>query len=236
LRLISSAPVPAATRHEAVKVAGILAVWNDCAPEGSAHFERWYNREHLQERLGVPGFRCGRRYEAISGGNRRFFACYEVDDVAVLNSAPYVARLDNPTCWTRQAMQSFRGMLRTVCDLRVDHGNLIGSHVVVLRADVGMVPTPAADPFLHSLANEDGVARAQLWTASARQTRPDTSEMRVRGRDQLIAGACVVDCLRLADAERVCAALAQPLPGLGITGASALGVYALVCVCLPARG
>jgi hypothetical protein len=30
--------------------AGILAVFNDCAPEGYEHFERWYIREHLQER------------------------------------------------------------------------------------------------------------------------------------------------------------------------------------------
>jgi len=47
-------------------MAGILAIWNDCAPEGYDHFERWYIREHLQERVGVPGFRFGRRYEAVS--------------------------------------------------------------------------------------------------------------------------------------------------------------------------
>ena len=70
---------------------GILAIWNDIEPEGYEHFERWYNREHLQERVGVPGFRFGRRYEAVSGGDRRFFAFYEVDSPAVLTSPAYHA-------------------------------------------------------------------------------------------------------------------------------------------------
>jgi len=80
---------------------GILAVWNDCAAEGLEHFERWYNREHLKERVGVPGFRFGRRYEAVAGGDRRFFAFYEVESAAVLNARPYLERLENPTPWTR---------------------------------------------------------------------------------------------------------------------------------------
>ena len=46
--------------------AGILAVFNDCAPEGFEHFERWYIREHLQERVGVPGL-APRRWPAAPG-------------------------------------------------------------------------------------------------------------------------------------------------------------------------
>ena len=72
-----------------VMPAGILAVFNDCAPEGYEHFERWYIREHLQERVGVPGFRFGRRYELVSGGDRQFFAFYEVESPAVLASPAY---------------------------------------------------------------------------------------------------------------------------------------------------
>ena len=68
-------------------MAGILAIWNDCAPEGYDHFERWYIREHLQERVGVPGFRFGRRYETVSGADRRFFAFYEVESPDV--SGPF---------------------------------------------------------------------------------------------------------------------------------------------------
>lgn len=209
---------------------GILAIWNDVAPEGYAHFERWFIREHLQERVGVPGFRFGRRYEAASGGDRRFFAFYEVESPAVLSSPAYVERLENPTLWTQETMQSFRNAVRTVCDLRAAAGDLIGSHAVVLRADAAMAPTPAAEALVRDLAGWDGVARVQLWTAAPRQTRADTAEMKIRGPDQLVAGAFVVECLRRSDAERVARSLEVPPPALGISGASVLGIYALLCV------
>ena len=207
-----------------------LAIWNDIAPEGYAHFERWYIREHLQERVGVPGFRFGRRYEAVSGGDRRFFAFYEVESPAVLTSAAYLERLENPTRWTRETMKSFRNMVRTVCDLRAAAGDLIGSHAVVLRADGAMVPAPGAEALVHDLARQEGVARVQLWTAAARQTRADTVEMKVRGKDALTAGALVVECLRRADAERAAKSLGGPPAELGISGSSVLGIYALLCI------
>lgn len=209
---------------------GILAIWNDIAPEGLAHYERWFNREHLMERVEVPGFRFGRRYEAVSGADRRFFAFYEVDGPAVLTSAAYLERLNSPTSWTHEVMLSFRNMVRTVCEVRATAGNLIGSHAVVLRADADMAPTPAADAFVRDLAAEGGIARVQLWTAAGNQTRADTAEMKVRGPDKLIAGALVVECVRRADAERVAKTLENPPPALGITGASATGIYELLCV------
>jgi hypothetical protein len=210
---------------------GILAIWNDIAPEGYEHFERWYTREHLQERVGVPGFRFGRRYELVAGGDRRFFAFYEVDSPAVLNSTPYLQRLESPTPWTQQAMKSFRGMVRTVCDLRASAGHLIGSHAVVLRADGALGPTAAAGGVIQKLAAEVGIARVQLWTASAQQTRDDTAEMKIRGKDRLSAGAFVVECIHRSDADRVAATLAkEPPAALGLTGASVLGTYALLCI------
>jgi len=210
---------------------GILAVWNDCAPDGLAHFERWYNREHLMERVGVPGFRLGRRYEALAGGDRRFFAFYEVESAAVLASPPYVERLNNPTSWTSQAMKSFRGTLRTVCEVRASCGNLIGSHAVVLRADEAMAPPAAAAALVGELGDDVGVARAQGWVAADRQTPSDTAEMRSRGADRLIAGACVVECLRRSDADRIRDVLTSTPSALGISGARMLGIYGLLCVC-----
>jgi len=211
-------------------MAGILAIWNDCAPEGYDHFERWYIREHLQERVGVPGFRFGRRYETVSGGDRRFFAFYEVESPDVLSSKAYVERLEAPTPWTLETMKSFRNMVRTVCDLRAAAGDLIGSHAVVLRADQAMAPTSGAAKLVAELAAEPGVARVQLWTAAAKQTPADTAEMKSRGKDQLAAGAFVVECLRRADADRVAATLANPPAALGVSGKSVVGIYGLLCL------
>jgi hypothetical protein len=121
-------------------------------------------------------------------------------------------------------------MVRTVCDLRCAAGDLIGSHAVVLRADDAIAPAADAQRHVEQLAGEDGVARVQLWTASSEQTRADTAEMQSRGKDKLIAGALVIECLRRTDAERIAGRMRQPPAALGISGAQALGIYALLCI------
>jgi len=211
--------------------AGILAVFNDCTPEGYAHFERWYIREHLQERVGVPGFRFGRRYELVSGCDRRFFAFYEVDSPDVLSSPAYLQRLNAPTPWTQETMQrAFRNSVRTVCDLSYAAGDLIGSHATVLRVDGAMAPTAQARALVANMASAAGIARVQLWTRSAKQTPTDTAEMKSRASDRLAAGALVVECVRRQDAERVAGDLKAPPPALGISGASVVGVFGLLCI------
>jgi antibiotic biosynthesis monooxygenase (ABM) superfamily enzyme len=46
---------------------GILAIFNNVAPGREAEFEEWFQHEHLVERLAVPGFLLGRRYEQNVG-------------------------------------------------------------------------------------------------------------------------------------------------------------------------
>ena len=44
---------------------GRLTLWNDFAIGHEGEYEAWYQDEHLNERLGVPGFMRGRRYQVI---------------------------------------------------------------------------------------------------------------------------------------------------------------------------
>jgi hypothetical protein len=46
---------------------GAVVIWHDIAPEGRAQFYAWHGREHMPERLGIPGFLRGRRYVALAG-------------------------------------------------------------------------------------------------------------------------------------------------------------------------
>ena len=153
----------------------------------------------------------------------------------MLTSPAYMQRLENPTPWTQKTMTSFRNMVRTVCDLRRGAGDLAGAFAVVLRADGAFTPTPAADALVDELAAQPSIARVQIWTAAASQTKADTAEMKIRGKDQLIAGALVVECVRYADAERVAASLGKStVAGLGISGPATLGIYGLLCIATPA--
>ena len=46
---------------------GVIAIWHDVLPEAKDEFYEWHSREHMPERVGIPGFRRGRRYLAVSG-------------------------------------------------------------------------------------------------------------------------------------------------------------------------
>jgi hypothetical protein len=88
-----------------------LGIWMDVDPSGLEDFNAWYRRQHLPERLSVPGFLRGRRYES-TGGGPRYFTLYDTTDGAVLSSAPYLERLNAPTDWTRHALPLVRRMVR----------------------------------------------------------------------------------------------------------------------------
>src|SRR5205085_11292439 len=106
---------------------GILAIFNNAAPGREAAFEEWFQHEHLAERIAVPGFRLGRRYEAVSG-SPRYFNFYLTESVDVLKSAPYLARLDDPTPMTRMIMSEvFKDMIRTVCHRTFRLGTMRGA-------------------------------------------------------------------------------------------------------------
>jgi hypothetical protein len=85
----------------AKKGSGLLMVWADVPADREAEFNRWYNEEHVAERLAVPGFLSAARYEAVKGGPKHL-ACYELESPAVLESAAYRQVQQNPTPWTRR--------------------------------------------------------------------------------------------------------------------------------------
>ena len=84
------------------KGSGLLMVWADVPPDKEKEFNRWYNEEHLAERLAVPGFLAAARFEAVKGGPKHL-AVYELENVAVLESAAYKQVQAQPTEWTKRA-------------------------------------------------------------------------------------------------------------------------------------
>jgi hypothetical protein len=111
---------------------GIVAIWHDIVAEGQAEFYEWHNREHMPERMGIPGFRRGRRYVAVDGAPQ-FFCFYEGDDLSVVAGPAYFERLNNPSEWTRKMMPFFRNMSRSVCSVRYSEGPGEGGFIGTLR-------------------------------------------------------------------------------------------------------
>ena len=201
---------------------GILAIFNDCRAGREAEFEEWFQGEHLLERLAVPGFLFGRRHQAISGSNG-YFNFYLVESPAVLTSKPYLERLDNPTPMTKKIMSEiFINMNRTLCHRTLRRGGFRGAYAVTARFndafDIGTM-TRLAD----TLVKDTAVAACEVWTAVDPAGQPVSMEEKLRGGDKKIKACLMVDTLRQAEAEKLCASLAKQFPAAGV------GVFRVLC-------
>lgn len=179
-------------RTQSGKLGAMLAIWHDVAAGQGGAVRDWYSREHHFERLAIPGFQEARRFERVSGTGAEIFGTYRVESADVLRSAAYRARVDAPTPWTREAMQHFRRMSRTVCHVAAQAGRAQGGHVAVLAsAGDEAVDAPAA---CSALAGLPGVLRVTVLQAEQQATQPASAEHALRGGpDAQVRWAVLVD-------------------------------------------
>jgi hypothetical protein len=201
---------------------GILAIFNDCRAGREAEFDEWFQGEHLQERLAVPGFLYGRRHQAISGSTG-YFNFYLVESPAVLTSQAYLERLDNPTPMTRKIMSEvFVNMNRTVCHRTLRVGGFRGAYAVTVRfndvPDIGGL-TRLSD----TLVRDHGIAACEVWTAVDPAGQPVSMEEKLRGGDKKIKTCLMVDTLRQGDAEKLGERLAKQFSDADV------GVFRVLC-------
>jgi len=110
----------------------LVAIWNDIAPDLREDFFEWHPREHMVERLGIPGFLRGRRYQTVDGGVE-FLTLYELRDTDVLVSDIYKHRLTNPTPWSTKTLPGFRNNVRGACRIHFSEGVAMGGIVRTIR-------------------------------------------------------------------------------------------------------
>lgn len=92
----------------------LLLVMMDIDPEHEAEFNRWYDEEHVPERMAIPGFLSARRYRAIEG-EPKYLALYELEDPSVLESETYRYWYgEGRTEWTRRILGMTSNYLRNV--------------------------------------------------------------------------------------------------------------------------
>ena len=209
----------------------ILAVWNDVTPALEAEFNDWYVRDHLPDRLAIPGFRRGRRWLSAAG-SPRYFTFYEIDDVGVMHSPAYLDRHGNPTEWTCRIMPAFIGMNRSICRVTARQGRGDGGVAAVIR----LAPSAGAEATLRDrLAAEalpavmrlPGIVGACLWELDVKASRmPDTAETRLRETaDAVIDWALVVEATRPEEASPV----AEIANSVGAEQVGPLERYRLLC-------
>ncbi|MEK9278303.1 MULTISPECIES: DUF4286 family protein [unclassified Bradyrhizobium] len=116
---------------------GMLLTSMDIDAADEADFNRWYDREHLEERVAIEGFLEARRYVAHAA-HPKYLCLYSTATLDVLDSPAYRARLASPTDWSRQSMARFKNMLRVVARITISNGTGRGAALGVVR----LRPTP----------------------------------------------------------------------------------------------
>ena len=201
---------------------GVLAVWNDCATGSEETYESWYQTEHLPERLGVPGFKRGRRYQALEG-SPEYFTWYEVESPSVLRSAEYINCLSNPTPWTKQIMSGvFLNASRTVCKRHIIAGELFGSIAMTIRLEADASDQDIQET-LKATYDPARVARIEKWAADEKPGDEAKAEEQIRGPDEKIKICFILETIREEDARIIAAALLKQ------TISAEIGIYKLLC-------
>lgn len=167
---------------------GVLAIWNGITPGNEAAFLRWHVREHIPERMSVPGFLRARRYVALSG-SPRYFNFYEVASPEVLQSPAYLERLNTPSGWTRSVVPHFSDTSRTICHVVASLGYGVSGTVAALRLATGVAGLSAV---VRHLAEAEDVAAVHLLEQAGGAPRTTESQMRARP-DETARGILLVE-------------------------------------------
>ncbi len=153
----------------------VVAIWNGISSAGRDTFYDWHLHEHMPERVGIPGFRRGRRYIAAEPGTRpEFFTLYEADTMQVLQGSDYLARLNAPTPWTRVATASFTDTSRALCRVLESRGPGMGGFALTIRFDANPAATAGLADLIRQAEAAPRITGVHLCAgdqgASGRQT------------------------------------------------------------------
>jgi hypothetical protein len=111
---------------------GMLLTSMDIDPSDEAEFNRWYDREHLEERVAIEGFVEARRYIAHQGAPK-YLSLYSTETFEVLDSATYRAALTNQTERSKANIARFKNMIRAVARITISRGQGRGAALGIIR-------------------------------------------------------------------------------------------------------
>jgi len=105
------------------KGTALLIIWCEVPEDREEEFNRWYNEEHLPERLSAPGFLSAARYEAVVR-EPKHLAVYELENLAAMESPEYLKLRQNPTEWSKRMSPEVIGtaFIRNVCEMIYPYG------------------------------------------------------------------------------------------------------------------
>lgn len=211
---------------------GFVAIWHDIAEGRERAYEDWHTREHMPERLGVPGFLRGRRYMNWDQRPHVCFTLYEGAHVETFRSPGYLARLNDPTPWSVEAQPSLVNFLRGACETMLTIGDGAAGAAATVRVQMTAGGRDEAERDLKAacvrIADLHGVTAVHLGRHRPEVASAPTGETKLRPNPSKLTFdyVLIVEAIGLDHLERardgMRAAIGQWWPG-----SDGVGVYRL---------
>lgn len=214
---------------------GMLIVYNEVKPPHERDFNEWYNREHIDERVNLPGFHRARRYVAVRA-SPKYLATYECDSVDDLATPGYLALLANQTPWSQAVMARFTHFHRLTLRVQIDKTHGEGGAITAVR----FIPQPpmrrALIDWLTGVALPKAIARPGMLGAAVAENDLEIANAPVQSKSMdhpradevewviLLEGA---DPAATSGAARALFKITQLKP-FGVTQAPVVGTYRLL--------
>jgi len=109
------------------------AMWSNLLPGYARELDRWHTIEHMPERLGVPGFLRGRRYINAVASDHSLFILYEAAHIETFRSPGLIARLNDPTEWSKKVQPGLLNFTRGPCQTLISLGEGVGGAILTIR-------------------------------------------------------------------------------------------------------
>lgn len=202
--------------------AGVLFVASDVDAAHDLDYNRWYDREHVLERVGIPGFTSGTRYVAIDAP-KRYLGLYHTESLEVFGSPAYRQAFLHQTPWSVSNLNRMQQPMRRVCQVLARTGCGQGSVLLVIPLTVGSTAAALENQILDlgaRLSQLDGFVQSCLYLPDETLSTPLPQES-VQGR--VLQPMLLVHASSQAAAEGL---RAEALEQLGLDSAP-VSLYAL---------
>lgn len=182
---------------------GFLAIWSDVDLADETDYLHWLTREHVQERLSIPGFLAVRIFRAEVEGRGRFLIFYRLRDAGVVGSEAYLARLNAPTPWSQTIMPKLKNFMRGGGRILQESGEAAGGYaapVLFSRAQISNYLAAAGE-----IAKADRMAATRIFEVDSASSGIATNEKSMRAGDRSFEAMLFLESL---DADVLASGLA----------------------------
>ena len=185
----------------------VLVNWGGILPDKETNYNEWHSKEHMPERISLPGFLRGYRAVGIDGTeiNHKYFMMYEAEKKEIFVSKEYLERLNNPTKWTKEILSSYLSPSRTICSVISTKSIGLGGFILTIRFLDKNIQNQHHVESLKLLTREvtefQGITGMHVLLGDNSYGQMNTEEKKHRSfqgkNDQIISQALIIEGLNL---------------------------------------